>query len=225
MVLQRKTDDAGYVAGADPFGDVATVLLNCPFGKVDLATDLTGRFLLADESDDLDLTGGKAGIGDDQPGVFFFGKDPVNDVVTGLFTKIFLPFQNRMHGFREFSVIFVLDDIAVYAGAEHLQHRCGITAKRIGQDAGRRAAVLDLFYDGIPRKIGQDVVDDDELRLVLDRQRSPGGAGVGMPEISKFVTDQQAYPVDDHIVVVDHQKGEIGLLFFCHTKGINISME
>ena len=70
MILQRKTYDAGHVAGADPFGDVATVLFNRPFGKIDLAADLPGRFLLADESDDLDLTGRKAGIGDDQPGVF-----------------------------------------------------------------------------------------------------------------------------------------------------------
>jgi len=203
VILQREADDPGYVAGADPLGDVATVLFHRPFGEVNLVADLPGCLLLTDEPDDLDLAGGKAGIGDDQPGVFFFGKDPVDDMVTGFLAKILLPFEQRLNGLCEFSVVLVLYQVAVYAGAEHFQDRGGIAVEGIGEDAGGGAAILDLFDNGIPTKIGEHVVDDDELRLVLDGQRRAGSTCVGVPEIPELITDQQSYSVDDHIVVVD----------------------
>src|SRR5579859_3457804 len=106
VILQGKPDDACDITGPDPFGDVTAVLFYGPFREEYDAADLFGRLLLADEPDDLDLFGGKAGVGHDEPGVFVFWEDAVDDMIAGFLAEIFLSIQESGHGPDEFFVVF-----------------------------------------------------------------------------------------------------------------------
>src|SRR5258708_16460569 len=147
MILQGKADDPGDIPGADAFGDIAAVLFHSPFGEVDLAAYLPGRLLLADEADDLYLLGGEAGVGDDQPGMFFFGEHAGDDMIAGFPAEIFFSFQQGAHCPDELFVILAFDDISMDACSEHLEDGGGVAVEGIGEDAsgGERVSFFPLL--------------------------------------------------------------------------------
>src|SRR5579863_6486019 len=60
---------------------------------------------------------------------------------------------------------------------------------------------------------------------MFDRKLNARMPVVRMIEVPEPASDQQLDPVDDHIVIVDHQNRMIANLLFAHTKGIEISIE
>lgn len=58
----------------------------------------------------------------------------------------------------------------------------------------------------LSRHLPQDIVDNNQLRLIFESKFNPGDAVIGLIQIGELVADQQFNPIDDHIMVIDDQQ-------------------